>query len=121
MKRSILGTMLVIMALCTIVAGASVFDGSATATGTLSKDSQNHARVGASESRIGKVSVTRVIVTDIFGHEREVAWKYVGGKGTSRPTIKFTGKDRPKKNEHVTLELSTQVDGDHGTLDLHLY
>lgn len=112
---------LVFVAVFSSIALSLAFEGRGTATATMKRDSQNHARVGPSKTRIGKVTVTRVIVTDIFGREREVAFKNVGGAGTARPTVKFTGEDRPKKDEFVTVEFTTTVDGDFGPLDLHLY
>ncbi len=121
MRKSKVLLGLVLVVLVSVGTATEMFDGTGTATGTLSRDSQNHARVGAAGTRIGKVSVTRVIVTDLFGRKREVRWDYVGGKGTARPTIKFKGEDRPKKDEHVTVEFTTTVDGDFGPLDLHLY
>lgn len=121
MRRLRLTVGMVFLFVFSLSAGTVRFEGRGTATGTMKRDSQNHARVGASNTRIGKVKVTRVIVTDIFGREREVQFKVVGGAGTARPTIKFTGEDRPKKDEFVTVEFTTTVDGDFGPLDLHLY
>ncbi len=120
-KTSLIFSLIGMLILSTTAVLAYVPTGDASATGTLKRDSQIFARVGKSKTRLGKVYVKKAIVTDKFGREREVEWKYVGGKGTSRPTIKFTGEDKPKKGEHVSLELETQASGSHGILDLHLY
>jgi len=121
-------TPLVFILIATIIIGAtgvmaaSGFRGTGTATGTVGKNGASHARVGKSNKRLGKVYVTKVIVTDIFGHEREVTWRYAGGKGTSRPTIKFTGDDKPKKNEFVTLEIEFQANVElDAPLDAFIY
>ncbi len=103
---------------------AVAFGGKATATGVVKKNG-TFARIGKSKHRTGKVKILVITITDKFGRERTITnWKYVGGKGTSRPTVKFTGSDKPKKGEHVSIDIETQTPGPSGgfpLMDLHLY
>ena len=123
-KKIILLTVGLLVTIALSSVSVFAFTGRATATGVVKKNG-TFARIGKSEHRTGKVKVLQITITDKFGRERTVTdWKYVGGKGTSRPTIKFTGRDKPKKGEHVSIDIETaqnEPSGGFPLLDLHLY
>ena len=125
MKRRT-GFLVLVLVAAFLLSTVSVFAfaGKATATGVVKKNG-TFARIGKSKHRTGKVKILVITITDKFGRERTITnWKYVGGKGTSRPTVKFTGSDKPKKGEHVSIDIETQTPGPSGgfpLMDLHLY